>query len=97
MVRLRNFTFRGDAIMVVAHLDLSDGTARPVYDVFLSEPEKLTGLTGEAFDEFMDKLKGDLDSLNFSYEVQKIFERFREDSKNGGEVIGVPVQDLAEE
>lgn len=95
MVKLRNFTLEGEVLTIVGHLDFETHT-KAVHDIFLTQPDALCNLTGEAYEAFMEKLRAELNEIECSYDTCKLMERFRNDWKEAG-LHGVPVPNLAEE
>lgn len=95
MVKLKNFTLEGDVLTIVGHLDF-DTRTKAVHDIFLTQPDALCNLTGEEYEEFMGKLRAELNEIECSYDTCKLLERFHNDWKGAG-LHGVSVSALAEE
>lgn len=95
MVKLRNFTLEGEVLTIVGHLDFETHT-KPVHDIFLTQPDALCNLSAEEYDAFVEKMREELNEIEYSYDTCKLLERFRNDWKGAG-LDGVPVPDLAEE
>lgn len=94
MVKLKNFTLEGKVLTIVGHLDF-ETHAKPVHDIFLTQPDALCNLSAEEYDTFMEEMREELNEIECSYDTCKLLERFRNDWKGAGP-DGVSVSDRSE-
>ena len=95
MVRLKNFTLEGELLTVVGHLDFETHT-KAVHDIFLTQPDALHNLDEAEYDAFVEKLREELNEIEYSYETCKLLERFHNDWKEVGN-HGLSLSAVAEE